>query len=55
MKVLITGATGLIGKQLGLALAQSEQNHEVVVLARNPDKARLELPFPCLSCGKVPE
>ena len=45
MKVLITGATGLIGQHLGLFLA--ENNHEVVVLARNVERAKLQLPFPC--------
>ncbi len=44
MKILITGATGLIGKELGKALAK--EGHEITVLSRNPEKARSELPFP---------
>lgn len=44
MKVLITGATGLIGKEIGKRLA--EAGHEISVVTRNPERARLELPFP---------
>lgn len=45
MKVLITGATGLIGRELGKALVQ--RGDQVFVLSRNVEKAREELPFPC--------
>lgn len=44
MRVLLTGATGLIGKEVGKILVQN--GHEVIALSRNPQKARLELPFP---------
>lgn len=44
MKILMTGATGLIGKELGQALAKS--GHEITVLSRNIEKAKAELPFP---------
>ena len=45
MKILITGATGLIGKELGKVLFQ--QGHHIVVVTRNRSKAIRELPFPC--------
>lgn len=45
MKVLLTGATGFIGRELGKALVC--KGHQVVALSRNQKKARLELPFPC--------
>ncbi len=45
MKVLITGATGLIGKELGKALFL--QGHQIVVVSRSRSKALRELPFPC--------
>lgn len=44
MKILMTGATGLIGKELGQTLAKS--GHEITVLSRNTEKAKAELPFP---------
>lgn len=44
MKVLITGSTGLVGKELGKKLVMS--GHSLVVLVRNPNKAKLNLPFP---------
>ena len=37
MKILITGGTGLIGSALAKDLAKDQ--HEVIVLSRNPDKA----------------
>ena len=43
MKTLLTGATGLIGKELGKKLASLD--HSLVVLTRNPKRARLHLPF----------
>ncbi len=45
MKILLTGATGFIGKKLGLALVQA--GHEIHAIVRDPKKASLELPFPC--------
>lgn len=45
MKVLITGATGLIGQQLGIELTRA--GHHLVVISRDIKKAQLELPFPC--------
>ncbi|WP_413587410.1 TIGR01777 family oxidoreductase [Bdellovibrio sp. HCB274] len=45
MKVLITGATGLIGKELGKKLATD--GHEITVISRSLSKAREQLPFPC--------
>lgn len=44
MRVLMTGATGLIGKEVGKKLI--EAGHDLVVLTRDPDRARKELPFP---------
>ncbi|MDA2923901.1 TIGR01777 family oxidoreductase [Acidobacteria bacterium AH-259-L09] len=41
MRIGVTGATGLIGSALCQSLIQD--NHEVVVLARNPEKARQNL------------
>lgn len=45
MKVLITGATGLIGKELGKALYQ--RGHKITVVSRNRQKAKEQLSFPC--------
>ncbi len=45
MKILITGATGLIGKELGKKLASD--GHEITVISRSLAKAREVLPFPC--------
>jgi len=45
MKILITGATGLIGKELGKSLTES--GHEIFVISRDAKKARSILPFPC--------
>lgn len=45
MKVLMTGATGLIGKELGKALVS--RGYEIYVVTRNAEKARTQLPFPC--------
>lgn len=44
MRVLITGVTGLIGKEVGKLLA--EKGVEIFAVSRNPARARLELPFP---------
>ncbi|MBC7370784.1 MAG: TIGR01777 family protein [Bdellovibrionaceae bacterium] len=45
MKILITGATGLLGKEVGKALI--EKGHKIVVVSRDPQKAIEQLPFPC--------
>ena len=44
MKILMTGATGMIGKQLGKQLV--ERGHQIFVVSRNAEKAREILPFP---------
>ncbi len=45
MKVLLTGATGLIGKVIGRKLV--ERGHQVYVVTRSAEKARQSLDFPC--------
>ncbi len=45
MKILITGATGLIGRAVGKILA--EKGHEIFVVSLSLAKARESLPFPC--------
>ena len=45
MKILIVGATGLIGKEVGKKLVRA--GHHLVVISRNSKKAQAELPFPC--------
>lgn len=45
MKILMTGATGLIGKEIGKVLA--EKGHEIFVVSRDKVKAKQLLPFPC--------
>lgn len=42
-KIIITGATGLIGKKLSKAL--TDRGDEVTVLTRNTDSAKKKLPF----------
>jgi len=44
MKVVVTGASGFIGKELLKALKW--RGHETAVLSRNPGAARARLPFP---------
>jgi uncharacterized protein (TIGR01777 family) len=44
MRVLMTGATGLIGKEIGKILAAA--GHELTVVSRSPERARRQLPFP---------
>ncbi len=45
MRILLTGATGLIGKEVGKLLVK--EGYSVISLTRDAKKARLELPFPC--------
>lgn len=57
-KILITGATGLIGKELGRKLYE-EGNQIYIVSRKNSDKAKSEVPFRCeviqgdLSSGEI--
>ncbi len=44
MKILITGATGLIGKELGKCLVSA--GHEIVAISRSKQNAFLGLPYP---------
>ena len=44
MKILLTGATGLVGQELGLMLVR--QGHELTILTRDPKKSQGMLPFP---------
>jgi uncharacterized protein (TIGR01777 family) len=43
MRILITGATGFIGKELGKALVR--EGHELYVVSRHPDE--VSVPYPC--------
>lgn len=45
MKILLTGATGMIGQELGIELVR--RGHSVTVISRDAAKAKIELPFPC--------
>ena len=45
MKILMTGATGLIGQKLGMALVQ--EGHSLTVISRSARRAKSDLPFPC--------
>jgi len=45
MKVMITGATGFIGKELIKKL--NEKGHEIVVLTRNSEAAKFNIPVDC--------
>jgi uncharacterized protein (TIGR01777 family) len=55
MKILITGATGFIGRSLCKALAL--QDHELIVLTRNPSEAREKIPAPhtALDWNQIPQ
>jgi len=48
-RVLIAGATGFIGRELGLALAR--RGIALAVLTRRPEAACAELPYPCRIYG----
>lgn len=45
MRILITGASGLVGKELGKVLVA--RGHELVVITRDRSKGGAHLPFPC--------
>jgi uncharacterized protein len=45
MVVLMTGATGLVGQEIGIELVRL--GHEVIVVTRNAKSVSLQLPFPC--------
>jgi uncharacterized protein len=45
MRILITGATGFVGKKLALRLVR--KGHEIVVLSRSFTSAQQEMPCPC--------
>lgn len=45
MKVLLTGGTGLIGQALGQELVR--RGHEVVLVTRDIQKAKLHMTYPC--------
>jgi uncharacterized protein (TIGR01777 family) len=44
MKILMTGATGWIGKKLGIELVK--KGHQLVCLVRNVETAKIQCPFP---------
>ena len=46
MRILLTGATGLIGRELGKALAA--RGDTLVCLVRDVGTARRRLPFPAI-------
>ncbi|QPJ64690.1 MAG: TIGR01777 family protein [Candidatus Nitrohelix vancouverensis] len=45
MKIMVTGATGFIGKELVKRL--NDKGHEMVVLTRKPEAARFNIPVEC--------
>ncbi|PIR00080.1 MAG: TIGR01777 family protein [Nitrospinae bacterium CG11_big_fil_rev_8_21_14_0_20_45_15] len=53
MKVMVTGATGFVGRELIKKLNQ--KGHEILVLTRNPDTARLKIPVHCTIRAWNPE
>lgn len=46
MKILLTGATGLIGTAIGMQLVRD--GHEIIAISRNPESARRTLTFPAV-------
>ena len=44
MRILTTGATGMVGQRLGTELVR--QGHDLVCISRNAQEAKLKLPFP---------
>lgn len=53
MRILLSGATGFVGKKLGLELVR--RGHEVVAVVRNPGKVELPFPSEVIRWGDVPE
>ena len=51
MKILISGGTGLIGRELGKTL--THKNHEIFILTRNPHRARCPFPHKTLSWNEL--
>src|SRR5690349_21148743 len=45
MKILIAGATGFLGKKLGVSLVK--KGHRIWVISRDAKKAKAVLPYPC--------
>lgn len=45
MKILLTGASGFVGKRVAKALV--EENHQLVVLSRSRRRLTQEFPYPC--------
>jgi uncharacterized protein (TIGR01777 family) len=45
VKILMTGATGFVGKELGIELVK--RGHQIVAVSRDAQRARMDLPFPC--------
>ena len=44
MRILLTGGTGLIGKEIGKSLVT--KGHEVVVVTRSPESTKRRCPYP---------
>lgn len=44
MKILLSGGTGFVGRELGIALVRS--GHQLVIVTRSREKALRELPYP---------
>lgn len=44
MKIILTGGTGLIGRELGKDLVR--EGHEIVLLTRNPEDSKTRVPYP---------
>jgi uncharacterized protein (TIGR01777 family) len=44
MKILMTGATGWVGRSIGVDLVR--RGHQIVALVRDPQKAAMQCPFP---------
>lgn len=47
MKILMTGATGLVGRELGLELVR--RGHTLNIISRDKKRAVKDCPFPCLA------
>jgi hypothetical protein len=53
MKVLVTGASGLIGSRLVYRLFH--EGHDLVLLGRNPERLKREFSIPCETYAWDPE